>query len=58
MVSNSQGKSEHNTQKVTGELAQRTRLPTLGSQIDKDKDKPIESYIIEVFIYLASVTVL
>ena len=59
--SNSHEKSEQNAQKVTRELAQRTRLPTLGSQtssqIDKDKDKPIEAYVIEVFIYLASVMI-
>ena len=57
--SNSHEKSEQNAQKVTRELAQRkrTRLPTLGSQIDKDEDKPMESYVNEVFIYLASVMV-
>ena len=57
--SNSQEKSEQNAQKVTRELAQRkrTRLPTLGSQIDKDEDKPMESYAKEVLIYLASVMI-
>ena len=57
--SNSHEKSEQNAQKVTRELAQRkrTRLPTLGSQIDKDEDKPMESFVNEVFIYLASVMV-
>ena len=68
MASNSQGKSEQNAQKVTRELAQRTRLPTLGSQINrdslfshgqikKDEDKPMESYanVKEVLIYLTSV---
>ena len=57
--SNSHEKSEQNAQKVTRELAQRkrTRLPTLGSQIDKDEDKPMDSYVMEVFIYLAFVMI-
>ena len=57
--SNSQEKPEQNAQKLTRELAQRkrTRLPTLGSQIDKDEDKPMESYVNEVFIYLAFVMI-
>ena len=57
--SNSHEESEQNAQKVTRELAQRkrTRLPTLGSQIDEHEDKPMDSYVIEVFIYLASVMI-
>ena len=71
--SNSHDKSEQNAQKVTRELprqkqtSRRTRLPTLDSQkspsspghIEKDEDKPMESYanVKEVLIYLTSVMI-
>ena len=61
--SNSQDKSGHNAQKMTLDLIQRkgTQLPTLGmgasfllgSYVEKDEDKPMESYSNEVLIYLA-----
>ena len=57
--SNSQDKSGHNAQKMTLDLIQRkgTQLPTLGmgaslgSYVEKDEDKPMESYSNEVLIY-------
>ena len=73
--SNSQDKSEQNAQKVTPGSPRerirrraRTRLPTLGSQINreslfshghikKNEDKPMESFVHEVSIYLASVLI-